>query len=463
MAGRPIVAIVGRTNVGKSSLFNRLARRRIAVVADEEGITRDRVYAEVELDGRPVVLVDTGGLAATSEDELFSKVQEHAAAALEQADAIIFVVDARDGVVSLDYDVAEVVRRSGKPVVFVANKAEKPGLDLSEFARLGFGPPIAVSAIHGIGVGELIDRLLEVLPEEAEEPEEEQADVAVAIIGRPNAGKSSILNALVGEERSIVSPLPGTTRDAIDTMVEYEGKKYLLVDTAGIRRKFKRAAGVDYYAALRALRAIERADVAVVVMDAREGVTSQDVRLVRETIELGRGVVLCAHKWDLLLEEAGINDPELKPSERRRREKLLQQDYARMVRARMPLVSHAPLLFTSVVTGQGLKEILPTAAQVAEGVKRRVETGQLNRVVRRIVAETAPPSVKGRALRIYYVTQVEVRPPTIVAFVNDPNLVTDAYERYLVRRLREELYGPGVPVRLYFRPRPRKGRGEGKK
>ncbi|MBC7287906.1 MAG: ribosome biogenesis GTPase Der [Armatimonadetes bacterium] len=384
MAARPIVAIVGRTNVGKSSLFNRLARRRLAVVADTEGITRDRIYADVDLDGHSVVLVDTGGLATSSEDELFSKVREHAIAALQQADAIIFVVDAREGLVSLDYEVAETVRRTGKPVVLVANKAEKPNRELSDFSRLGFGDPIPVSAIHGLGIGELVEALVEILPKEPPGEEEPEADVAVAIVGRPNAGKSSILNALVGEERAIVSPQPGTTRDAIDTVVELQGRKFLLVDTAGVRRKFKRAVGVDYYAALRALRAIERADVAVLVMDASEGVTSQDVRLARETVELGRGLVLCAHKWDLLLAEAGTSEEHLKPSERRRREKLLEQDYAKMVRSRMPLVADAPLLFTSVVTGQGIEDIMPTAAAVADGVKRRVETGQINRTIRRV-------------------------------------------------------------------------------
>ncbi len=452
MRTRPLIAIVGRTNVGKSSLFNRLVGQRLAVVHDTAGVTRDRVYASVSLYDRPVLLVDTGGLAG-DKDELFTKVRYQAIAALQEADLLIFVVDAQEGLVSLDHDVAEVVRRAGKPVVFVANKAESRSADLESFLDLGFGEPLPVSAIHALGHNEVIERVLEALPPVEDEGKEEVDDaLAVAVIGRPNAGKSSVVNYLAGVERSIVSETPGTTRDAVDTVIERDGRRYRIVDTAGMSRRFKRAGGLEYYSALRSLRAIERADVVVLVMDAAEGPSTQDVKLAGEAEDMGRGLVLCAHKWDLVLNRATA-DEHLGERERQRHERLLQGDYERVLRAKFPFVPHAPLLFTSVVSGVGMNRILPTATRVGDATRLRVETARVNRAVYKAMARHAPPAKHGRPFRILYATQVSVRPPTIVMFVNDPDLVDGAYQRYLANSLREELYAPGVPLRLRFRQR----------
>jgi GTP-binding protein len=451
----PIVAIVGRTNVGKSSLFNRLAQRRLAVVDDLAGVTRDRVYAEADFEGRKVHLVDTGGLAGAREDELFTKVRDQAVAALAEADVILFVVDAQAGLAAMDAEVADAVRRAGKPVLLIANKAEAPGLELSDFASLGFGPPMPASAIHATGAAEIVDAVLELLPPAPEEEAEAPEGVGLAVIGRPNAGKSSLVNAIIGQERMIVSEEPGTTRDAVDTVVERDGRRFVLVDTAGLRRRFKQAEGVDYYAALRSLRAIERADAAALVIDAVEGPTSQDERLAAEVEEMGRGLVLCAHKWDLVLASA-LEDAE--PKTRKRRERVLERDYQRFVAAQLPAVSHAPLIFTSAVTRQGIEELLVAAANVAEGVNTRADTSVVNRAVQDAVDRQSPPSKGGRALKILYATQVSARPPTVVLFVNDPALAPDSYRRHLEKALRDALYGPGVPVRLYFRARQRRER-----
>lgn len=445
----PVVAIVGRVNVGKSSLFNRLAGQRLAVVDDEPGVTRDRVYAEADFDGRQVLLVDTGGLAGAREDELFTKVAEQATAALKQADVVIFVVDAQEGVTPPDHDVAKVVRKAGKPVILVANKAERPGTDLSQFAELGFGQPLAASAIHALGAAEIVEAVAALLPP-TEQEEVAEEGVAVAIVGRPNAGKSSLVNAIAGEERMIVSEVPGTTRDAVDTVVVHDGKRYVLVDTAGLRRKFKKAQGVEYYAALRALKAIERADVVVLVIDALEGPTSQDERLAAQAEDIGRGLVIAAHKWDLVLARAAESG---QGTRKKPKEKVIRQDYERMLSQTLPAAAHAPICLTSAVTGQGLRELLGKVWQVGEGVRRRVATSVVNRTIQDLMDEQSPPSRGGRALKVLYATQVSVRPPTIVMFVNDPGLATASYVRYLQKALRERLYGPGVPVRLLVRPR----------
>ncbi|MCK4300606.1 MAG: ribosome biogenesis GTPase Der, partial [Planctomycetes bacterium] len=296
----PIVAIVGRTNVGKSVLFNRLARQRLAVVEHTPGVTRDRLYAEVDLADRSVVLVDTGGLAGAESDELITQVKQQAAIALQEADLLIMLVDAQEGLVSLDYEVAEVVRRSGKPYVLVANKTESPKADATVFAELRLGMPVEISALHGQGLGELIEAILEQLPEAEVEPERVEGETAVALVGRPNVGKSAIINALLGEERVIVSEEPGTTRDAIDIEVEMNGEPFRLVDTAGLRRRGKRSQGLEYYSSLRTLRALQRADVGLAIIDAAEGITKQDANIAGEVEAAGRGLVIVVNKWDLV-------------------------------------------------------------------------------------------------------------------------------------------------------------------
>ena len=448
----PIVAIVGRTNVGKSVLFNRLVGQRLAVVEHTPGVTRDRLYAEVDLDGRSVVLVDTGGLAGAESDELITQVKQQAAIALQEADLLVMLVDAQEGLVSLDYEVAEVARRSGKPYVLVANKMEGPKSDATVFAELGLGMPVEVSALHGEGLGELIEVILEQLPEAEVEPERVEGETAVALVGRPNVGKSAIINALLGEERVIVSEEPGTTRDAIDIEVEMNGEPFRLVDTAGLRRRGKRSQGLEYYSSLRTLRALQRADVGLAIIDAAEGITKQDANIAGEVEAAGRGLVIVVNKWDLV-QRLAYGDEKVSAGEIPRIEADLRGDFERMVRSRMRFASYAKLLFTSAITGEGVGELLPTASRVAHEYRRRIDTGPLNRVIQAAVAQHQPPSRGGRPLKIYYATQVKAGPPTFVIFVNDPKLMHFSYRRYLLNRLRAEFGLEGTPIQLIVRRR----------
>ncbi len=448
----PIVAIVGRTNVGKSVLFNRLVGQRLAVVEETPGVTRDRLYAEVDLDDREIVLVDTGGLAGAESDQLITQVKRQAALALQEADVLLMVVDGQEGLVSLDYEVAEVVRRSGKPHILAANKMESPRTDATVFAELGLGMPLQVSALHGQGIGELVEAILGQLPELEAEPEPVEGEIAVAVVGRPNVGKSAIINALLGEERVIVSEEPGTTRDAIDITVEMNGEPFRLVDTAGLRRRGKRGRGLEYYSSLRALRALQRADVGLVIIDAAEGITKQDANIAGEVETAGRGMVLVANKWDLV-QESAYGDEEVSTEKIRRIEASLREDFERIVRRRLPFASYAYLLFTSAVTGEGLMELLPTAKQIAEQFRSRIETARVNRLIQAAVAGHQPPGRGGRQLKIYYATQVKSGPPTFVVFVNDPKLMHFSYRRYLVNKLRAEFGFDGVPIQLIVRQR----------
>lgn len=449
----PVVAIVGRTNVGKSSLFNRLVGRKLAVVEDFPGVTRDRLYAEAELDRRMVLLVDTGGIVGGEGDELFARVKDQAATALQQADAIIMMVDGQEGPTGLDHEVADIVRRSGKPYVLAANKMEKTSLDSEAFADLRLGMPIDISAVHGRGLTELVEEAEALLPPEEEGAGEEEHAVAVAVIGRPNVGKSAITNAMLGEERVIVSDIPGTTRDAVDTPFEYEGEPWRLIDTAGLRRKGKRQ-DTEFYTSLRTLRALSRAHVAVVVVDAYEGPNSQDARVAGEAHEAGRGLVIAANKWDLLKQYAQPTEetPDLDPV---KAEKTLKGDLQRLIGDEMPFASYVPIVFTSAVTGEGLPELLQTIRQVSENFRRRIDTGKLNRTIRDAVARHAPPTRKGRQLKILYATQVRAEPPTFALFVNDPRLVQVTFERYLVNVLRKEYDFTGTPIRIFWRARRR--------
>ncbi len=447
----PFVAIVGRTNVGKSTLFNRLVGERLAVVDAIPGVTRDRLYAEIDLDGTPIVLIDTGGLAGAESDQFMTKVKKQAAAALQEADLLLFMVDGREGLVSLDWEVAEVVRRSGKPVILIANKMESPKVEASEFAELGFGMPLQLSALYGYGLDEVIDAILHNLPMAGAEPKPIAGEVAIALVGRPNAGKSAIVNALLGEERVIVSEQPGTTRDAVDIVVEFADEHYRLIDTAGLRRRGKRSRGLEYYSSLRTLRALQRADVGVVVIDALEGITNQDAHIIGEVMESGRGLVLLAHKWDLVQDFArSQNDVGKDMAEI---EQTLRTDFARMVGNKLRFVDFAELLFTSAVTGEGLAEILPAAKHAAEQYARQVDPVRLEQALQEAVAAHQPPSRKNRRLRIYSIEQVTTRPPTFVLRVNDPELMHFSYERYLVNQLRETFDFVGTPIKLFVRGR----------
>lgn len=452
----PLVAIVGRTNVGKSSLFNRLVGRKVAVVEDFPGVTRDRVYAEAELDRRWVMLVDTGGIVGGEGDELFAKVKDQAARALREADLIIMVVDGQEGLVSLDHDVAEIVRRSGKPYVLAANKMEKTSLSSEAFADLRLGLPIDISAIHGRGLMDLVETAEELLPPD---PGERAAtdELRVAIIGRPNVGKSALTNAILGEERVIVSDVPGTTRDAVDTPFEWQGQRWRLIDTAGLRRRGKRQ-DTEFYSSLRTLKVLAQADVALVVMDSHEGPCAGDARVGGEADESGRAMVIVANKWDLLKQYAQPDEehPNLKPA---KVEKLLRADMKRLIEQELPFAGYVPVVYTSAVTGEGIAELLTTTRRVADNFHRRIETGLLNRVLRQAVAKHAPPSRKGRQLKLLYCTQVRTAPPTFVLFCNDPQLMHFSYERYLVNSLRDAFDFEGTPLRLLLRARRREEEG----
>lgn len=432
---RPVVALIGRPNVGKSTLFNRLIGERLAVVHDTPGTTRDRIYGTAEWRGREFTLVDTGGIGlelGAFEQDVLAQAEE----AVREADVVVLVVDASAGILPADEDVARLLRRSHRPLLVAANKAEGPRARLAvpEFHALGLGDPIAVSAIQGTGTGDLLDAILQRLPAEEERPEEPVA-VALAIVGRPNVGKSSLLNAVLGRSRAIVSEVPGTTRDVVDTLINYRGKRVLLIDTAGIRRRGRIEPGVEKYSVLRAVSAIERADVAVVVMDATEGVTEQDAHIAGYVHEAAKGMILAMNKWDLV------------PSERRR-----PHEWEAAVRRELAFASYAPVVFISAKTGLRVERVLDLADAIQTEREKRVPTATLNQVIHQEVA-AHPLTERGRKLRVYYVTQPEVRPPTFVFFVNDPTILHFSYVRFLENRIREHFGFQGTGIRLKFKAR----------
>ncbi len=432
----PLVALVGRPNVGKSALFNRMTRRNRALVEDIPGTTRDRNYGVVEWSGRVFRLVDTGGLIESDIDPFSPLVRRGVQQAIEEADAILFVVDATTGPIAADFEIAEMLRRAGRPVVLVANKAETSAgrSGLSEFYALGLGEAASVSAIHGQGVGDLLDIVLEhipaVAPEDAEEPR-----IRVAIVGRPNVGKSSLTNAILGEERVLVSEVAGTTRDPVDTPFEFEGHQMLLVDTAGIRRRGRVERGVERHSVQRAEQAIDRSDVVVVVLDYEEVLTAQDTHIAGYAAEAGKGMILVVNKWDLAEDRSG------------------RTDLTKALDYRYKFAPWAPVLFTSATTGEGVQDLLELCVHVAEVRQRRVQTSELNRVVHRAMAEHGPPTIRHKKLKVMYVTQAEVAPPTFVFFVNDPELVHFSYGRFLENRLRETFDFTGTAIKLVYRRR----------
>ncbi|HEC33129.1 MAG TPA: ribosome biogenesis GTPase Der [Chloroflexi bacterium] len=454
---RPIVALVGCPNVGKSTLFNRLVGRRIAVVDDRPGTTRDRLQAPCEWNGVSFTVVDTGGIEVLSEKvnagvrpgperplaedsaAFISLIRGQAELAIAEADVVIFLTDAAAGLTPADEEVADILRRSQKPVFLAPNKAESPRAREAavEFYALGLGTIYPISALHGQGVADLLDQVVQALPAWEAEPENES--VKLAIVGRPNVGKSSLLNRLLGEERAIVSPVPGTTRDAIDTRMEWEGTPITLIDTAGIRRRGKVRPGVEQYSVLRALRAIQRADVALLMVDATEGVTAQDAHVASFILDEWCGVVVLVNKWDVIEKDT-----------------YTMQEYSRHVRETLRFLDYVSVLFISALTGQRVRRVIPEALVVHRARHERIPTGELNRLVREAVARHAPPSKRGKRLKIYYVSQPGVAPPTFVFHVNDPQLVHFSYKRYLENRIREVYPFTGTPLRLIFRPRQRK-------
>jgi GTP-binding protein len=463
---KPLVAIVGRPNVGKSTFFNRMIGDRRAIVEDLPGTTRDRLYGDTEWNGRIFTLIDTGGLEfgtipvgqvglTGQPGDLMDHVQEQAELAIEEADVIVLLVDASTGITAADEEVADLLRNARKPVILAANKADNVTRrqDAVEFYRLGLGEPMPISAIQGIGTGDLLDRIVEELPpaEAEEEAEEEDETPRIAIVGRPNVGKSSLLNAILGIQRSIVSTVPGTTRDAIDTDYEFQGQKIKLIDTAGIRRRGHVGPGIEKFSVLRSTRAIERSDVALLLIDASEGLTAQDTHIAGEIHEQAKGVIVVVNKWDLAQEQRRAErEGNFSPPDEEIR---TAEQYRKYLAEGLKFIPYAPVIFASARTGYHVQQILETALNIAQMRYLRIPTARLNEVVQEAIRRHNPTIVRNKALKIYYATQVRVNPPTFVFFVNDPQAVHFSYERYLENRLREAFSFKGTAIRLQFRPR----------
>lgn len=439
---KPIVAIVGRPNVGKSTLFNRLVGQRIAIVEDIPGITRDRLYADGEWNGRTYTLIDTGGIRMDEDDPMQAQIRIQAEVAMEEADVILFLVEAADGITPDDAELADLLRRTETPLFLVVNKSDNASRerDAAEFYSLGLGEVYAVAAISGRGVADLLDEIVKAFPPDTGGEEEDDDTVRVAIIGRPNVGKSSMLNAIMGEERAIVSPVAGTTRDAIDTPFEWEGQKMLLIDTAGIRRSGKVQGTVEYYSVLRAQRAIERCDVAVTVIDGEEGLRDGDKRVAGMAHEAGKAGVLVVNKWDLGKQVILEANPGKNPI----------HAFTQILRDEMPFVSYAPIAFCSALRRTGIGAAMETMLSAAENHAMRVPTGELNRLIRD-ATDARPYGEKGRTLKVRYATMAAVKPPTIILFVNDPELLHFSYHRYLENQIRKRFAFEGTPIRLFAR------------
>lgn len=454
---RPLVAVVGRPNVGKSTLFNRLIGRRVAIVEDLPGITRDRLYHNVEWRGREFTVIDTGGIIPNETDPLAVQIRLQAEVAMEEAEVILFIVDAADGMTRADQDLADALRLSERPVLLVVNKTDNPRLELeaTEFYGLGFPQMFTISAVHGKGVADMLDKVIDLLPDEsAYEPEDEET-IRLAIIGRPNVGKSSLLNAVLGEDRAIVSPIPGTTRDTIDTPFDWDGQKLALVDTAGIRRNRKIQGTIEYYMVLRARSALERCNVGVVVIDGAAGLMDGDKRVAGLAHEAGRACIVVVNKWDLVDSRVVYEPGKSRNPERSRIEK-----FTKNFRDECPFLSYAPLVFISALERFSIKAVVDTAISAAQNHAHRIPTGELNRLVRE-ACERRPYSSHGKALKVYYATMASVEPPTIIIFCNDTDLLHFSYLRYLENRLREVYPLEGTPIRIFARTAERKDREEG--
>lgn len=438
---KPIVAIIGKPNVGKSTFFNYLAGSRISIVEDTPGVTRDRVYADTNWRGRNFTLIDTGGIEPKSEDIILSQMREQANLAISMADVIIFLTDIKQGVTAADKEISIMLKKSGKPIVLVCNKAdnfEKDREEIYEFYNLGLGDPFPISASNAIGIGDVLDEIYKDFPEK-EENEEDDNIIKVTVIGKPNVGKSSLINKLLGENRAIVSNIAGTTRDAIDSNLENEYGKYVLIDTAGIRRKNKVTESIEKFSIMRTLLAIERADVCLMMIDALEGVTDQDAKIAGEAHEAGKGVIIVVNKWDEYEKETGT----------------LEQ-YKKDIYNKLSYLSYAPIIFISAKTGQRVNKLFELINNVAKQNSLRVSTSILNQVINEAIALVQPPTDKGKRLKIFYGTQASTKPPTFVIFVNNKELFHFSYERYIVNQIRKEFGLVGTPVRIIVREKSEK-------
>ena len=431
---KPLVAVVGRPNVGKSTFFNRVVGRRVSIVEDTPGVTRDRIYAEAEWSGVHFALIDTGGIEPDSKDIILSQMREQAQVAMDMADVILFMVDGREGLTAADREVGAMLRRTGRKVVLAVNKVDGKNLpeDFYDFYELGLGEPMAISSANMLGLGDLLDEIIESFPEGAGAEEDEA--VKIAMIGKPNVGKSSLINRLLGENRVIVSPIAGTTRDSIDTPFTYEGGKYVLIDTAGIRRKSKVNEDIEKFSVLRAVAAIERCDVCMLMIDGREGITEQDKKIAGIAHEAGKGIVIAVNKWDLVEKDTGT-----------------MSRFRRDIARELAFMSYAPAVFISALTGQRVEQVIETARAVAENRAMRVPTGQLNTVITDATMMKQPPSDKGKRLKIYYVTQVGVKPPLFSFKINSRPLMHFSYSRYLENKIREAFGFEGTSLKFVFR------------
>lgn len=438
---KPVVAVVGRPNVGKSTLFNALAGSRISIVEDTPGVTRDRIYADVSWLNYQFTLIDTGGIEPESKDIILSQMREQAETAIMTADVILFLTDVRQGLVDADFKVADMLRRSGRPVLLIVNKVdsfEKFMPDVYEFYNLGLGDPIPISAAGKMGLGDMLDEVVKHFPDAAAEEEEDERP-KIAVIGKPNAGKSSIINKLLGEDRVIVSPIAGTTRDAIDTTMTRNGQEYVFIDTAGLRRKSKVKEELERYSIIRTVTAVERCDVAVLIIDAEEGITEQDAKIAGIAHERGKGMIIAVNKWDLI-----------------EKDNHTMKEFTEKIWEKLSYMPYAELIFLSAKTGQRLPKLFDLIDAVIANCALRVQTGVLNEILTEAMAMKQPPSDKGKRLRIYYITQVSVKPPTFVMFINDKDLTHFSYTRYIENQIRTTFGFRGTPIKFIYRERKEK-------
>ena len=438
---KPIVAVVGRPNVGKSTLFNKIVGKRVSIVADTPGVTRDRIYADAEWSGKQFKLVDTGGIEPSTDSEILSLMRSQADIAIETADVIIFVVNVKEGMTAADRDVAVMLRKSGKPVVLACNKCDSPGqppLEMYDFYNLALGDPIPVSSVHGMGFGDLLDAVTESFDETMYASEDEDI-IKIAVVGKPNAGKSSFVNKVLGENRLIVSPVAGTTRDSIDTVVKYNDESFLIIDTAGMRKRGKVEEDIERYSVIRALSSIDRADVCMLMIDASEGVTEQDTKIAGYIHENGKACLVAVNKWDLIEKNTKT-----------------MNDFRMDVQEKLGFMLYAPIVFISALTGQRIDKVFEMAKYVHNQSAMRISTGMLNDVVNDATARVQPPSDKGKRLKIYYLTQTGIKPPTFVLFVNDKKLAHFSYIRYLENQLRTTFGFEGSAIKFILREKDKK-------